>query len=52
MIAIISSDKNKVFMRNRFVILGTAAFVVLSVGVAVVFGIAAHPAARKRWQKG
>lgn len=34
---------------DRFVILGTAAFAVLNVGVAVVFGIAAHHAARKGW---
>jgi MFS superfamily sulfate permease-like transporter len=34
---------------HRFVVLGTAAFAVLNVGVAVVFGIAAHHAAKRGW---
>ena len=34
---------------DRFVMLGTAAFAVLNVGVAVLFGIAAHHAARRGW---
>lgn len=36
---------------ERFVILGTAAFAVLNVGVAMVFGLLAHHAARRGWLK-
>lgn len=34
---------------DRFVVLATAAFAVLNVGVAVVFGFLAHHAARRGW---
>ena len=34
---------------DRFVVLATAAFAVLNVGVAVIFGIVAHHAARRGW---
>jgi len=36
---------------DRFVILGTAAFAVVNVGVAMVFGLLAHAAARRGWLK-
>lgn len=36
---------------DRFVVLATAAFAVLHVGVAVLFGIAAHVASRRGWLK-
>jgi predicted benzoate:H+ symporter BenE len=34
---------------NRFVVLATAAFAVVNVGVAVLFGIAAHHASKRGW---
>ncbi len=34
---------------DRFVVLATAAFAVVNVAVAVVFGIAAHHASKRRW---
>jgi MFS superfamily sulfate permease-like transporter len=36
---------------DRFVVLATAAFAVLNVGVAMVFGALAHHAARRGWLK-
>lgn len=36
---------------DRFVVLATAAFAVWNVGVAVVFGIAAHHASKRGWLK-
>lgn len=36
---------------DRFVVIATAAFAVLHVGVAVLFGVAAHMAAKRGWLK-
>jgi hypothetical protein len=36
---------------DRFIILGTAAFAVVNVGIAMVFGLLAHQAARRGWLK-
>ncbi len=36
---------------DRFVVLGTAAFAVWNVGIAVLFGIAAHFASKRGWIK-
>ena len=36
---------------DRFVVLGTAAFAVWNVGIAVIFGIAAYHASKRGWLK-
>ncbi|TRZ66810.1 MAG: sulfate transporter [Rhodocyclaceae bacterium] len=36
---------------SRFIVLATAAFAVMNVGVAVIFGFAAHHAAKQGWLK-
>lgn len=37
--------------QDRFVVIATAAFAVLHVGVAVLFGIVAHFASKRGWLK-
>lgn len=37
---------------DRFVVIGTAAFAIVNVGVAVLFGLLAHHAAKRGWLKG
>ncbi|MCE3274098.1 MAG: sulP2 [Ramlibacter sp.] len=47
----LSSRDPRAEKEDRFVVIATAAFAVLHVGVAVLFGVAAHVASKRGWLK-